>query len=68
MMSEETARRRSRRLEELGYHLSPQRIQEISAGARPNPDEYQAARLVEVASAIESGVSPEEAAAADYQA
>lgn len=68
MLSPEDALRQSQRLGELGFDMSPQRLQEISAGARPNPDECQAVRLAEVVSAIDSGISPEVAAAADSRA
>lgn len=65
VLSAEDALRQSQRLRQLGFDMSPQRLQEISAGARPNPDECQAVRVAEVISAIDSGISPEEAAAAD---
>lgn len=67
MLSDENALRQSQRLEELGFDMSPQRLQQISAGARPKPDEREAARLAEVVSAIDNGISPEEAAAADIR-
>lgn len=68
MLTPEDALRQSQRLGELGFDMSPQRLQEISAGARPNPEEYQAARLAEVVSAMDSGISPEVAAEADSRA
>lgn len=67
MLSDENALRQSQRLEELGFDMSPQRLQQIRAGARPKPDEREAARLAEVVSAIDNGISPEEAAAADIR-
>lgn len=64
MLSLEDALRQSQRLGELGFDMSPQRLQEISAGVRPRPDEREAVRVADVIAAIDCGISPEAAAAA----
>lgn len=66
MLSAEEALRRSQRLVELGFDMSPRRLQEISAGARPTPDERPAALVGGVIAAIENGITPEAAAAAEH--
>lgn len=67
MLSDENALQQSQRLGQLGFDMSPQRLQQISTGARPNPHETQAVRLAEVVAAIDGGISPEAAAAADIK-
>lgn len=67
MLSDEDAVRQSQMLGEAGFEMSPRRLQEIDAGARPDPAEMQAVWLVEVVSTVDLSVSPEAAAAAAFE-
>lgn len=66
-LSDEDALRRSRRLEQLGFVVTPKRLQQLHAGARPTAAETHVARLAELLPKIDSGMSPEQAVAEDIR-
>ncbi|WP_102145693.1 hypothetical protein [Mycobacterium hubeiense] len=62
MFTHHAARAQSRRLERLGIDITPQRLQEIHAGAQPHPGEFDAVRATRANAWIRHGISPEKAA------
>lgn len=61
MLSDKNARRQRKSLAQLGIDVSAQRLAEIHAGARPNPDDFHVVR------AADRRMSPEAAAAATFK-
>lgn len=62
MLTHDAARAQSRRLEQLGIDVTPQRLREIHAGAQPHPGEFDSARPTKANARTCHGISPEGAA------
>lgn len=60
MITRKAAKAQSRRLERLGIDVSPQRLQEIHAGAQLRPGEFESVRPTKANAWIRRGVSPEQ--------
>ncbi|MDO2396092.1 hypothetical protein QRB38_20160 [Mycobacterium avium subsp. hominissuis] len=60
MVNHKAAQAQSRRLERLGIDVSPQRLEEIHAGAPLQPGEFDTVRPTKVNAWIRQGIPPEE--------
>lgn len=62
MLTDDAATAQSRRLEQLGIDVTPQRLQEIHAGAQPHPGEFDSVRPTKANAWIRRGITPQRAA------